>query len=205
MNSRVLPILSLLVSIGIFFAYVRPLWSGQITETKAAIAADEQALVTAGEYATRQNQLASERNAINQKDLARISAFLPDSVDNVRLILDLNALAARSGLSLSNVDVKSDNNSNSANSSNSAGSKNPSSSASPTADSSVKVTQSVPASPVSSVDLSISAVGTYAALQNFLRDIEHSQRLLDVRTLSVKSSSTGVYSYQMTLRLYWLR
>jgi len=187
MNSRILPILSILVAIGIFFTYIRPMWSGQIAETKVAITADEQALVTAGEYAARQNQLASARNAINPKDLERISAFLPDSVDNVRLILDLNALAARSGLSLANIDVAT-------------GNSNANAAGNASANSSI-----TPINPVSSVDLVLSAVGTYSALQNFLKNMELSRRLLDVRDLSVKSSATGVYTYQMILRLYWLR
>lgn len=178
MNSRVLPLLALLLAIAVFFTYVHPTWSGRIADTKTAIAADEEALVAARQYAAQQNQLASERDAIDPSDLSRLSTFLPDSVDNVGLILDLNALAAHSGLALSNIDVTT----NAADTSPAAG-----------------------ASPVGSVDLSLSAVGTYTALQNFLQGIEKSRRLLDVRDLSVKGSDTGVYTYQMTLRLYWLR
>ena len=59
--------------------------------------------------------------------------------------------------------------------------------------------------PVGSVDLAFSAVGTFAALQAFLTGVEKSARLLDIRDLVVKGSDTGVYQYQMILRLYWLR
>jgi len=55
------------------------------------------------------------------------------------------------------------------------------------------------------VDLSLSAIGTYTALQNFLRGVEKSVRLLDIKDIVVKGSDTGVYTYQMKLRLYWLR
>jgi len=175
MNSRILPIFALLVAVGIFFAYVNPTWSGAIATTRAAIASDDRALDAAGEYRAQQNQLASARNAINPADMKRLSTFFPDSADNVGLILNLNALAARSGLSLSNIDV----------------------------------TDNAPdagllTSSIHSVDLALSAVGTYAALQSFLRDIEKNARLLDARDLVIKGSGTGVYSYQMTLRFYWL-
>lgn len=189
MNSRVLPILALFVSIGIFFAYVNPTWSGSIASMRAAIAGDDQALTAASAYTARQNELASERNAIDPAGLTRLAALLPDSVDNVGIILDLNALAARSGLALSNVDVLS--------SSQQAGS-----SAGQSANGSLPAGGT---SPVGSVDLSLSAIGTYSALQNFVRGIEQSARLLDVRDLVVKGSDTGVYTYQMTIRLYWLR
>lgn len=183
MNSRVLPALALILSVGIFFAYVKPTWSGPLKETKIAIANYEQALDAADEYKKRQNALASARNAIDQDSLNRLSVLLPDSVDNVSLILDINALAARSGLSLANVDVLTD-------------------------DSTVsgkKGNEIARANPVGSVDLSLSAIGTYSALQAFLAGIEKSARLLDVRDISVKGSDTGVYNYQMVVRLYWLR
>ena len=105
MNSRILPSLALMLAVGIFFGYIKPAWSGPLAETKAAIKTNEQALAAADEYKAKQNTLASARNAIDLENLARISTFLPDSVDNVGLILDINALAARSGLSLSNIDV----------------------------------------------------------------------------------------------------
>jgi len=185
MINRTLPIFALFVAIGIFFAYISPTWSGEIAAAKAAIASDNQALAAASEYTAQQNELISARNAIIPANLARITAFLPDSVDNVGLILNLNALAARSGLSLSNIDVMA-------------------SSASTPGTSASGVLPVHSASPINSVDLSLSAIGSYQALQTFLIGIEKSERLLDVRDILVKGSDTGVYTYQMMLRLYWL-
>ena len=187
MNGRILPLLALIIAIGIFFAYVSPTWSGQIASTKAAIAADDAALDSARNYVAQQNQLAAEKDAIDTGKLDLLVTFLPDSVDNVGLILDLNALAARSQLSLANIDVITG---------------TPNSSRS-----SVSPSGALPASgvsPVGSVDLSLSAIGTFIALQDFLVGVERSARLLDVRDLVVKGSDTNVYNYQMTLRLYWL-
>jgi hypothetical protein len=42
-------------------------------------------------------------------------------------------------------------------------------------------------------------------MQTFLTGIEKSARLLDVQDILVTGSDTGVYTYQMTMRLYWLR
>jgi Tfp pilus assembly protein PilO len=186
MNSRVLPILALMFSVAIFFIYIQPTWDGSIATTKAAIAADDQALAAASAYVAQQNALIAARNAIDPADLARLQTFLPNSVDNVGMILDLNALAARSGMTLSNVDISATSNDN--------GSGNSSNGAVP-----------VSLDPVDSVDLSLSAAGTYAAFQTFLQGVEKSERLIDVRDLLVTGSDTGVYTYKMTLRLYWLR
>ena len=190
MSSRLFPFLSLLLAAGIFLAYVNPTWSGPIVATKTAINNDNQALAAAAQYKTRESQLAAARDAIDPNNLARLEAFLPDSVDNVGIILDVNALAARSGLLLSNVDVAAGPGSSPT------GAPSMSTSGVPTVDA---------ADTVGSVDLSLSAVGTYAALQAFLKGIEDSQRLLDVRDFTVTGSETGVYNYQMTIRLYWLQ
>ena len=187
MNSRILPALALLIAIGIFFIYVNPTWSGSIATTQAAIAADDQALAAATEYASQQNQLAAARDAIDPTALTRLTTFLPDSVDNVGLILDLNALAAESGLSLSSIDVTAN--------------------AAPTGSVNSGTVSALPAptaSSVGSVDLSLSAVGTYTALKTFLSGVEKSERLLDVQDIVIKGSDTGVYTYQMRVRIYWL-
>ncbi len=187
MSTRILPLVALFVALGIFFLYVSPTWSGSIGATKAAIASDDQALAAANQFAAQQNTLASARDAIDPADLTRLTAFLPDSVDNVGLILDLNALAARSGFSLSSVDVISK-------TTNIA-----------TAPAGQQGLPAAGASPLGFVDMSLSAVGTYTALQSFLTGVERSARLLDVRDIVVKGSDTGVYNYQILLRLYWLR
>jgi len=186
MNDRILPFVALLLSVGIFFGYVNPTWRGSIAATKQTIALDDQALEAARQYAAQEDALAAARDAIDPADLARLTTFLPDSVDNVGLILDLNALAARSGLPLSSINVNS----------------------SVASDANASAQQGLPAAganPTGSVDLSLSTLGSYTALQSFLVGIERSARLLDVRDIVVRGSDTGVYNYQMMLRLYWLR
>ncbi|MHB0865372.1 MAG: GspMb/PilO family protein [Minisyncoccota bacterium] len=184
-SSRILPAFALLLAIAIFFIYINPTWTGSIAAAKNAIAIDDQALVAAQQFTDQENKLAAARDAIDPKNLAALTTFLPDSVDNVGLILDLNALAARSGLSVANVDVAGNNSARQ--SSNSA---------------------SLPAGssdPVGSIDLSLSATGSFAAFQAFLDGVERSKRLLDVRDISVTGSDTGIYTYEMMIRLYWLR
>lgn len=185
MSDRIGPMFAFIAAAGIFFGYVHPTWTVTIAESKAAIAADDEALEAASAYKAKQNELAAARNAIDPESLERLNVFLPDSVDNVGMILDLNALASRSGIVLSNIDVATE----------------PTSATVPTR-SAAPVAR---ANPIGSIDLSLSAVGTYSALQTFLMGIERSARILDVRELTVRGSDTGVYTYQMKIRIYWLR
>lgn len=175
-------LLVIILAIVLFFGYVNPTWTGAIVKINDDIDNYEEALKTAEAYTSRQAELVEKRNKILQEDHERIETFLPNAPDNVRLILALNALASRNGFALSNIDV-------------SAG----------TAPSASDGFDKAAVSPVSSIDLTLSAVGSYAGFFRFLEGVERSQRLLDVRDLTVNGSNTGVYTFTMVLRLYWLR
>jgi Tfp pilus assembly protein PilO len=180
--SRFLFIPGLALAAAILFGYVGPTWSGSIAEKKAAIALDDQALAAAAEYHTQESMLTDSESKIDEDQLKRLNAFLPGSVDNVRLILDLNNLAAHAGVSLSGIDITppSDGNGNSS-------------------------LGPADQNPLGTVDMNLTVTGSYPAFQTFLAGIERSQRLLDVRDIVVKGSDTGVYDYQMIIRIYWLR
>ncbi|HVW82485.1 MAG TPA: hypothetical protein VHC68_00860 [Candidatus Paceibacterota bacterium] len=178
--TRLLPLILLAAAAGIFFGYVSPQYEGPIAAAKSTIAADNQALAAAAAYTAKENQLAAARDQIAPDDLARLTALLPTSVNNVQAILDLDNLAVRSGFPLAAINVVSGG---------SAGTVQ-----------GITEDQSV-----GSVDLSISGSGSYAVFRTFLAGVERSVRLLDVRTLSITSADSGIYSYSMTLRLYWLK
>lgn len=181
MMSRILPILAFVIAVLVFFLYVEPTYSGSIAASQAAIASNKQALVAAAQYTAKENQLISAESQIDPAALAKLATFLPDSADDVGLILDLDALAAKEGLNLASIDVAAP------------GSQTGSAASSQSG------------SPYASIDLTLTATGTYSSFRSFLSSIEESARLLDVRDLSVKGSNTGVYTYGMTIRLYWLQ
>lgn len=191
MISRLSPAVATLLAIGLFFGYVNPTRTGKIAETRAQIESYESALVAAERFKQKESELIIARANVPSDGLARLTSFLPDGVDNVQIILDLNALAARSGMTLSDFNTSNDE---------SVGGTE-STTVVPAADGLAFEEQE----PVESLDLTISATGTYTSFRAFLEGIEQSLRLLDVVSVKVTDSDTGVYSYDMTIRLYWLR
>lgn len=183
MNNRILALAALVLAVALFGAYTNRAWSGEVAETRAAIVSTDAAIAAAKKYRTREAELSKEKDSIDPTNLARLNTFLPDAVDNVGLILSLNAQAAKVGLAITSVDV-------SANSQLSTKDKTP---------------FGLSASPVSSIDMSLSAVGKYSAFLSFLSSIERSTRLLDVHNISIAGAESGLYTYNMTVRLYWLR
>lgn len=181
---RLLPIVGILIALGLFFGYINPTMTGPIAATRAEIEGYDNALAAAEEFKEKQATLEAARAAIPPESIVRLESFLPDGVDNVQLILDLDALASRTGITLSNFDT------------------------SELEKESAQSTDGIvmpDGMPVESIELKTTGKGTYAAFRTFLDATEESLRPLDLVSLDIKTSTNGVHTYGMVFRLYWLR
>lgn len=185
MISRLIPFILVLGAAGMYFGYIEPTYSGPVAELRKNMTELDAALLAAGEFKEKEEELRAKRAAIPAEQLARLDAFLPDNVDNVQLIIDLDSLASRSGVQLSGFNISP-----------------PSADA---VDPAATVTDPSNTQATESLDLSLTVTGSYAAFKTFLASIEQSLRLLDVTSISLQDSETGVYTYNLSLRLYWLR
>jgi hypothetical protein len=192
MNSRITPTVALIIALALTIAYTRPTWMGSVSDLRARIDSYDAALTAAERFTLKEAELTRARAAIAPESLARLDAFLPDGVDNVQLILDLDALGARSGVTLANFDIKREDE----------GATEGGLPGSPITTSQAVLAASTP---VESVELTMTATGSYAAFRRFLAGMEQSLRPMDVVSLAVDQSETGVYTYDMTVRIYWLR
>lgn len=187
--SRVLPFIFLIAAGAIFLGYIHPTVTGAIASTNTEIKSYDSALAAAAQFEQKQAELETARAALPPDGMARLNGFLPDGVDNVQLILDMDALASKSGLKLSDFTT--------------------SESSKPTTgfavDTGADQTALDTNTPYDSLDLSMSGSGSYTAFRSFLAGVETSLRPLDLVEFSLTDSSTGVYTYKMTYRLYWLR
>lgn len=198
-GARLIPILFVVGAIGLFFGYMQPTYNGAITELQGEIQELDMALLAAQRFSAKQLQLSQQREQVAPEELARLEAFLPDSVDNVQLIVDLNSLAARSGVTLSDFDIansEGDNEGAQVGGIPEGG---------PVVDGAPTTLALSTGEPVDSLELSVAATGSYAAFRTFLEGVEKSLRPLDIIELTVDDSTTGVYTYDITFRLYWLR
>lgn len=186
MSTRIIPILALVFALALFFGYINPTYQGSISQKNAQIKGYQSALDASKRFAAKEAQLATASAAIPADGLARLGSFLPDGVNNVQLILDLNALAARSGLTLSNFSIDT------------------SAADAATANNNAQPLALTANKPVDSLDISVQATGTYAAFRTFMRGIEQSLRPLDITSVSVASAANGVYVYDVSMRIYWL-
>lgn len=178
---------------GVFFFYTKPTYDA-IQALQIKNAQYDAALTKASELQTIKQSLLSRYNAIDPNNLDRLQKLLPDHVDNVRLILDLDNLATRYGLALENVDVSSAEASN----------------AEKTATSIIGGGNKK----YESITLRFRTRGTYATFGQFLDALESSLRIVDLTNLTItpdssqqaeQGGSEPIYSYGIALKTYWLK
>lgn len=182
MTRLIIPILLIAAALGLFALYTNGTYQAAKTVASERDAYD-QALTTSNQLKAQRDQLLAKRDTFSQDDVQKLQETLPDNVDNIRLIIDINNIAARHNLTLKNValgDVS--------------GSSAPRSS----------VAVGASGDPVGSVELGFTITAPYDQFIAFLTDLEHSLRILDVEKLDFKIPPSGNPDYTFTVRTYWL-
>ena len=145
-------------------------------------------LDTAKKLTESRSALITEYNAIPKADLDNLKTLLPDSVNNIRLIIQIDALAQKNGLTtLRSIDYQVDSQSSSD-------------------------ARSQQTSPYGKFTMSFQTSGQYKNFLSFLSDLEQNLRLVDVNAVDfavVEPSATQTQSvgpmYKVTLQTYWLK
>lgn len=192
-------VLMLLIAAGLFFGFTQPTYSS-VKNLEVEGAQLDQILAEAAEFQKLKSELIARYNALPSDQLARLEKLLPDHVDNVRLILDVDSLAASDGLALENVIINSggtDSSSSSGSSSSTAGSLGD---------------VSAQRIPYDSLSLQFKTTGSYSQFVQFLSQLESSLRLVDVSDLSMQAANSDTskasdpqYAFNVKVRTYWLK
>lgn len=191
MARTIFSLVALLAAGALFFLYTKPAYD-DAREIRTQIAQYDSALQRASDLQEIKQTLVAKFNAFNPSDTGRLQKLLPDHVDNVRLILDLDNLAARHQMALQNVSV----------------------SAPQTADSSQSAIGAVGASKqkYDSLTMKFTTQGSYEQFLRFLLDLEQSLRIVDLAALTISRADVGagasaepLYSYEVTIKTYWLK
>lgn len=179
MTRIIIPLILLISSGLLFWGLIDPAY-GEIKKMKKEETLYNQALSNSKELQGIRDNLLKKYNSLSQEDLERLEKLLPDTVDNVKLIMDIDGIAGRYGMSLKSVSVKT-----------------------PTTQKSVVLGKNE--EPVGAISLSFSVSGPYKSFINFLKDMESSLRIVDIETISFNASDKDANIYEMEVKTYWLR
>jgi Tfp pilus assembly protein PilO len=182
--SLIVPIILIIASFATFFAYIDPTYM-EIKDLTVKKEQYDQAL-------TNSKALQAERDKFREKynnmpeggsmanpGKAELAKALPDNIDNVRLLIDLDDMAKTYGMRIRNfrADVSDQ-----------------------------KQTIGVDQTPYGTLTLSFSTTAAYNTFLAFIRDLEHSLRIMDVSSIQFSASDTNqLYDYSVTLKTYWLK
>lgn len=182
MSRLFLPTILVLAAIGLFTMYTHPAYQGT-KGLRAEVQTYDDALNKSQELRTLRDEKIAAYNTLSQVDKDRLEQVLPDNVDNIHLIIDINTIAARHGLSLKNVELGE---------------------LSDRAGGGSDLAVGASGDAVGSVSLGFTFGASYEDFLAFLQDIEHSLRVVDVREISFTVPQEGLTDYTFNIRTYWL-
>lgn len=174
-----LPIIFILVSIGIFVGFVNPQYQNiklrDVEQQKI-----QEANKKAAQLRAVRERLTEDRNQISEVDIQKLKKLLPDGVENVGLIIDINNIAAKYGVNIKNTRINE-------------------------GSSSRGDVLGPDATKYGSISLAFTITTSYDNFLAFLRDLEKSMRLVDVTSVSFVSNKDDKYDFNITLQTYWLK
>lgn len=179
-------ILLIVTAIGLFSYYIDPTYK-QVKQLRAQEADFAEALENTSKVQDFLAELQTKYNSFSEADHVRIERLLPDSVDNVRLIIEIDKIASRHNMVFADVQT-SDTRSRTA----------PSQIAGAIGEEGAR--------PYASAPLSFTVTGSYGGFLNFLQDIEKSLRVMDITDIGIKpGKDSDEYDFDIKLRTYWLK
>jgi Tfp pilus assembly protein PilO len=143
----------------------------------------DSALASVASLETMKATLVDKENSFNQADLDKLKKLLPDNVDNIRWFLDIQGIASRYGVTIQDISV---------------------------ADQAQKTTttKTIGSSgkPYGQMALSFSVSTSYENLISFLKDLEQSLRIVEIKSLSFTADNKTPDRYKVSLGVnaFWL-
>lgn len=190
MQRLILPLVLTAISVGLFLVYTNPTYTA-INDLKTSVSAYDQALYNSKELLRVRDQLTTQYNGISADDRARLSKIMPDNVDNIRLIIDIQRIASQYGMLPRDITFE------------------------PITKDATSRTQAVVSDQLpeskknyGSFDLGFSVSGNYENFLAFLGDLEKSLRVVDVASVSFQAPDAGfgnTFKYVVKIRTYWLK
>jgi len=189
MNRNITAVILIVLGIGIYVTVTRGVLS-DASAVKAVNAQYSSAIANAEQLITLRDKVRSDYNSISEDDRARLDKMIPNTVDNIRLIIDLSSIAARRNLGLRNIKAAV------------TGGSAASTPATPAAKAS---TGGIAVPTLDTVAVSFSVTAPYDQFILFLQDLEANLRIMDVTHLTVSAGQGSDYDFSVELRTYWLR
>ncbi len=169
------------IAVGLFYLYINPHYMN-IRDLMQQRSDYKMALANIEEVKALRDSLESQLSGMPPQESARLELLMPTGFNSVKLITDLDAVAGRHGMSLRGVKMVEE-----------------------TSDSRATINNQ-PKKGYRTSTLSFGVVSTYQNFVAFLRDMEKSLELVDVKAVSMNSTGaeSSNYQFEVTIQTYWI-
>ena len=186
---NIISIIIAIPAIASFVLVVQPQYK-EIQELQKKSGELEQVLANARKLQSLRDDLLEKRNSLNQSDLVRLEKMIPDNVDNVKLILELQNVANQYNLQIETANTEKEDE------------------VAPGPEKKEKKEASlvdIESRDYGIITLNFNLSGSYQNFLSFLRDIQRNLGVTDIRNVGFASSGTDTYNFQLSLDTYWLK
>jgi hypothetical protein len=191
----ILPVILIGIAIAGFFILTNPLYQ-DISLKRDQIASYNEALGNSKALESERDKLTQKYNEINPEDLSKLKKLLPDNVDNIRLILEIEKIASPYGMALKDVKYNTTD-----------------TAVTPTNPQTAQTNTGETKKDYGVWNLEFSTQGTYNNFLNLIKDLENNLRVVDISSIEFSSSLTPglnpslaqAYKYDFKIKTYWLK
>jgi Tfp pilus assembly protein PilO len=187
----VIPLILIAITVAIFLTFTSPMY-GEVGTLRTQAASYNEALSNSNTLEKERDKLTAKFNAIGGENLERLNKMLPDNVDNIRLILEIEKIASPYGMALRDVKYNT---------------------IEKTDTQVMQAGTPIPQSGDFGVwDLEFATNGSYDNFINFIKDLEKNLRIVDVASIEFSSdapmasgTTSTSYLYHFHIKTYWLK
>lgn len=181
---NIISIIVIIISIATFVLVVQPQYN-EIKSMQTKEGELEKVLLNARKLQSLRDSLLEKRKQIANNDIRRLEKLIPESADNVKLILEFEQISARYNLRIQ------------------------AASATKAEEGGEQAAKSfdIDTNDYGVITLDFSIEGNYSDFISFLKDVEKNLRVTDIRSLQItpSSESANKFTYQISVDTYWLK
>lgn len=183
-----IPIIFFAVSVGTFFLIIDPQYK-EVRALKVKLEQYDRALETSNEVRKEKTALSDENKKIVARnggaDNEKLKKIIPKRVESIKFILDVSNMASKRNLFLRNISISS-------------GPKSVDGKESPKG----KVALVTNSKPYNTTNFAFSVSTSYDNFLNFLGDIQKNLEIMDITSVSFKTSDSNIYDFALSGNVY---
>jgi Tfp pilus assembly protein PilO len=201
MSRFLIPILFVALAIGSFFFYTQPMYQEAIG-VRTEVEKLQEAQTNMDLVLQRKQELLTNYNALQKDDITRLEKLMPDNLDNIKLIIDIDNTAKKYGLILNSVKFDVDQK-QTADTKENLITGTVTSTANKPVD---NKTAGLDNKDYNSFGFSFTTTGTFDSFNKLMTDIEKNLRIVDITSVSFDATDNKeTYKFEVKAKIYWLK